>query len=246
MEVITLLLLIPIMLIGCVNQQESAFNSVEKKHHSAVIPVPQTNGEVTEWWMPRHEMINERLKKGNVDLLFVGNSIVHGWENTGKKYWDIYYNPRNAVNMGSGWDCTQHLLWRLDHSDFDNISPKLAIVLIGTNNSENTSEEVADGIIAACKRLHDRLPETKILLLSILPREHESSYQRQKNASASLMASKIADGKMINYLDVKDFFLTKDGLLSEDIMPDYLHPSEFGYKIWAEALEPKVAELMGE
>ena len=79
MEVITLLMPITIMLIGCVNQQESAFNSVEKKDHSAVTPVPQTNGEVTEWWTPRHEMINERLKEGNVDLLFIGNSIVHGY-----------------------------------------------------------------------------------------------------------------------------------------------------------------------
>ena len=29
-------------------------------------------------------------------------------------------------------------------------------------------------------------------------------------------------------------------------MPDYLHPNEGGYKMWAEAIETKVAELMGE
>jgi len=61
-----------------------------------------------------------------------------------------------------------------------------------------------------------------------------------------MLASKIANGKMIHYLDINGKFLTKDGFLSKKIMPDYLHPNEEGYKIWAEAIEPKVAELMGE
>jgi len=51
---------------------------------------------------------------------------------------------------------------------------------------------------------------------------------------------------MIHYLDINEEFLTKDGFLSKKIMPDYLHPNDEGYKIWAEAIEPKVAGLMGE
>ncbi len=243
------LLLMLIILAGCTNQQQSAFKSIEGKNHSAISPVEQTIEEVVEWWKPRHEMINKRLDKGNVDLLFIGNSIIHGWENIGREYWDIYYEPRNAVNMGFGWDRTQHVLWRLDHSNFDNISPKLAIVMIGTNNSggdDNTAEEIADGIIAICKRLRDKLPEMKILLLAIFPRGHEPSIQRQKNATASLLASKIADGKMIHYLDINEVFLTENGILTQDIMPDYLHPNKLGYKIWAESMEPIVAQMMGE
>jgi lysophospholipase L1-like esterase len=153
------------------------------------------------------------------------------------------------VYSRDSWDRTQHVLWRLDHSDFDNISPKLAIVMIGTNNSggdDNTAEEIADGIIAICKRLRDKFPEMKILLLAIFPRDQKPSAQRQKNATASLLASKIAEGKMIHYLDISRVFLTEDGILSQDIMPDYLHPNELGYKIWAEAMEPEVAQLMGE
>ena len=216
----------------------------QEKQGSAVTPEHRHS-----WWTLRNDAVNERVKQGNVDLLLIGDSITHGWENTGKKYWDQYYAPRNAVNMGFSGDRTQHVLWRLDHGHLEGISPKLAVLMIGTNNSngnDNTAEEIADGIIAICKTIRTKCPQTKILILAIFPRGPEPSDQRDKNAKASLLASKIADGKMVHYLDINDKFLTKDGFLSMKVMPDYLHPNEAGYKIWAEAIELKVAELMGE
>jgi beta-glucosidase len=151
--------------------------------------------------------------------------------------------------MGFGGDRTEHVLWRLDHGEIDGISPKLAVLMIGTNNSNGddyTAEEIADGIKAICCKLRQKLPKTKILILRIFPRGEQPSLQRDKNSTASRLASRIADGKMIHYLDINDNFLFKDGTLSKDIMPDLLHPNTRGYKIWAEAIEPVVAELMGE
>ena len=216
----------------------------EEKQHSAVSPDHRHS-----WWTLRHDAVNERVKQGDVDLLLIGDSITHGWENAGKKVWDKYYAPRKAVNMGFSGDRTQHVLWRLDHGHLEGISPKLAVLMIGTNNSngkDNTAEEIADGIIAICRKIRTKCPKTKILILAIFPRGPEPSEQREKNAKASLLASKIADRKMIHYLDINDKFLTKDGFLTKKIMPDYLHPNEAGYKIWAEAIESKVTELMGE
>jgi len=243
------LLLLSMILIGCASQQRLAFKLVEEKKHQAVTPVQSTFDWAIEWWGPRHEAVNERIKKGNVDMLFIGNSITHGWENEGKEVWDTYYGHRNAVNMGFGGDWTQHVLWRLDHSDLENISPKLAVILIGTNNSngdDNTPEEIADGIITICQRLRNRLPSMKILLLGIFPRGPEPSAQREKNRVASLRASRISDDKMIHYLNINQIFLAENGILTKDIMPDYLHLSEKGYRMWAEAMEPKVAQLLGE
>jgi len=222
----------------------SVASIAEQKQHSALAPAHRHS-----WWTLRNDAVNERVKQGDVDFLFIGDSITHGWENAGKEYWKKYYAPRKAVNMGFSGDRTQHVLWRLDHGHLDGISPKLAVLMIGTNNSngdDNTAEEIADGMIAICKRIRTECPKTKILILAIFPRGPEPSAQREKNAKASLLASKIADGKMIHYLDINDKFLTTDGFLSKKIMPDYLHPNETGYKIWAEAIEPKVAELMGE
>lgn len=220
-----------------------ALIAAEKKH-SALEPAHRHS-----WWTLRNDAVNERVKQGNADLLMIGDSITHGWEGGGKKFWDKYYEPRSAVNMGFSGDRTQHVLWRLEHGHLKGISPKLAVIMIGTNNSngeDNTAEEIADGIIAICKKLRAECPKMKILILAIFPRGPEPSEQREKNAKASKLASKIADGKMIHYLDINDEFLTKDGFLSKKVMPDYLHPNEAGYKIWAEAIEPKVAELMGE
>jgi len=215
-----------------------------QKQNSTVEPAHRHS-----WWTLRNDAVNERVKQGNVNLLMIGDSITHGWEGGGKKLWDKYYEPRNAVNMGFGGDRTQHVLWRLEHGHLKGISPKLAVLMIGTNNSngnDNTAEEIADGIIAICKKLRAECPKMKILILAIFPRGPEKSEQREKNAKASLLASKIADGKMIHYLDINDKFLTEEGFLTKKIMPDYLHPNEVGYKIWVEAMEPKVAELMGE
>ncbi len=131
----------------------------------------------------KHERINERAKQGDVDLLFIGDSITDNWAGPGKQVWEKYYGNRKAMNAGIGGDRTQHVLWRLDHGNVDGISPKLAIIMIGTNNSngnDNTAEEIADGIKAIVKELRDKLPETKILLLSIFPRGATSDEQLEK------------------------------------------------------------------
>ncbi|MHC4538369.1 MAG: ankyrin repeat domain-containing protein [Planctomycetota bacterium] len=229
------------MLSGCPSQQELAFRSIQGKTHSAITPVSRTG----EWWAGRHDAINERLKKGNVGLLFIGDSITHGWENAGKEIWAMYYAPRNAVNMGISGDRTQHVLWRLDHSHFENVSPQLAVILIGVNNSgDNTAEEITEGTIAICRRLRTRLPKMKILLLAIFPTKSES--RNQKRARASLLASRVADGKMIHYLDINPHFLTAKQELIEGVMRDGVHPNENGYRLWAEAIESKATELIGD
>ena len=242
---------------GCLEMQKSDPYGLAGKTHSAVTPADRAN---VEWWMPRHEQVLERVAQGNVDLIMVGDSITHGWENSGKAMWDQYYAPRNAVNMGFGGDRTQHVLWRLDHGEIDGISPKLAVLMIGTNNSngdDNTAEEIADGIKAICAEMRAKLPKTKILILAIFPRGDAEQRkvkgqgatfndQWAKNNKASQLASEIADGKHIFYLDINETFLDEHGVLTREIMPDLLHPKEKGYKIWAEAIEPTVKKLMGE
>lgn len=216
----------------------------EDKAPSTVVPVPRDGG-----WMNRHQSFNERVKKGNVDLLLIGDSITQGWEGAGKEAWAKHYDKRNAVNLGIGGDRTQHVLWRLDNGNVEGISPKLAVLMIGTNNSngtDNTAEEIGAGITAIVKKLREKLPQTKVLILAIFPRDEKPTPRREKNAKASEIASKLADNQNVFYLDIGSKFLTPDGLLTKDIMPDYLHLSPQGYTIWAEAIEPKVAELMGE
>ncbi|MHC4533631.1 MAG: platelet-activating factor acetylhydrolase IB subunit [Planctomycetota bacterium] len=218
--------------------------AVGAEKHSAVDPAHRHS-----WWTLRHWAVNERIKQGNVDMIFIGDSITHSWEGGGKEVWQKYYGHRNAVNMGFSGDRTQHVLWRLDNGNIDGISPKVAVIMIGTNNSnrdDNTAEEIADGMIAICKKLRAKLPRTKILLLAVFPRAEKPCPQREKIAKANKIASKIADGRMIHYLDIGPKFLEPDESISKEIMPDYLHLTPKGYKIWARAIEPTVTKLMGD
>ncbi|MCX7047449.1 MAG: platelet-activating factor acetylhydrolase IB subunit [Candidatus Sumerlaeota bacterium] len=223
-------------------QKDAAKDKPAAAPASATKPVPKDAK-----WMTRHEAILANVKKGNAEFIFVGDSITQGWEGSGKKVWEEYYGKRNAVNLGISGDRTQHVLWRLDNGEIDGIKPKAAVIMIGTNNSkDNTAEEIADGIKAIVEKLRTKLPDTKILLLAIFPRaEKADAAQRVKNAKASEIASKLADGKMVFYLDIGKKFLKDDGTLTKDIMPDFLHPNAKGYQIWSEAMEPELAKLVG-
>ena len=223
--------------------------------NSAVEPVPRD----TDFWQNRFAEISKRIEQGNVDLLFVGDSITHFWEGTsvardgttrpatGQAIWDRYYGNRNAASIGIAGDQTQHVLWRLDHGHVDGISPKLAVLMIGTNNSRaNTATEIGKGIVAVVEKLNAKLPTTPILLLAIFPRGTEPSEVRSKLAEASgYAAGQLADNDMVEYLNIGAEFLDEEGGLSAEIMPDALHPSAAGYQIWAETIEPVVARYLG-
>ncbi|MBC7852488.1 MAG: GDSL family lipase [Pirellulaceae bacterium] len=215
----------------------------DAKPNDAVVPAPRDGRS-----MERHEKFNARVKKGNVDLLLIGDSITEGWEGSGAKVWKEFYEKRNAVNLGIGGDRTQHVLWRLDNGNVDGIQPKLAVLMIGTNNSRsNTSEQIAEGVKAIVEKLHTKLPETKVLVLAIFPRGKDNEDKDRKvNAGANEIIAKLADDKGVFYLDIGDKFLDASGNLSKEVMPDLLHLNEKSYRTWAEATEESVKKLMGE
>ncbi len=211
--------------------------------HDAITPVPRDAN-----WMKRHDAMNARVKEGNVDLVFIGDSITQGWEGSGKAVWKEFYGERNAVNLGIGGDRTQHVIWRLDNGNLEGISPKLAVIMIGTNNSgTNSSEQIAEGTTAIVDQLKKKSPTTKILVLGVFPRgETPADAKRQVNEKTNAIVATLADNEHVFYLDIAKSFLQDDGTLSKEIMPDLLHLSEKGYTIWAESIEPQVAKLMAE
>ena len=215
----------------------------EVKPNDAVVPAAKEGN-----WMKRHESFNERVKKGNVDLLLIGDSITQAWEGPGKKAWEEFYAKRNAVNLGIGGDRTQHVLWRQEPGSIDGPKPMAAVIMTGTNNSgSNTSEQIAEGVKAIVDKLKEKLPETKVLVLAIFPRgANKDDARRKVNEGANALIAKLADDKQVFFLDIGAKFLKEDGTLSKEVMPDLLHLNEASYRTWAEAIEPKVAQLMGE
>ena len=215
----------------------------------AIMPEVQNAAWAVQWWMPRHEAkLAERKAMGQVDLLMVGDSITHGWESGGKPTWDQYYANRNALNIGFSGDRTEHVIWRFQNGAIDDIQPKLAVIMIGTNNTghrQEQAEHTAAGIKRIVEELQMRCPETKILLLGIFPRGETADHPMRKlNAEINAIIRNYADDQQVWYLDIGDKFLDADGNLPKQIMPDRLHPNAKGYEIWAEAMEEKIVELM--
>ncbi len=211
--------------------------------NTALVPVARTNAS----WIQRHESMNQRARQGNVDLIYVGDSIVEHFDKQGKEVWAHYYSPRHALNLGIGGDRTEHVLWRLDHGNIEGISPKLAIVMIGQNNGgHNTGEEIGEAVTAIILKLRTRLPNTKILLLGIFQRRAKPTPERAVLARANEIAGKLADGKNIFYMDINHIYVQPDGSIPRSLMYDFEHPTPLGHRVWAEAIENKVAELMGD
>jgi beta-glucosidase len=211
--------------------------------NSALVPVKH-EGKRTDLVMARAQ-----AAPGDYDIEFIGDSITDFWEGTGKNVWQEYYGHRKAINMGVSGDRTQHVLWRFEHAQLDGIKAKVAVVMIGTNNSnnrDNTEGEILEGVAAIVQQIRTRQPETKILLLGIFPRGNTFNAQRGKILQVNQALARLDDGKNVFYLDFGSQLIENDGSIAKGIMKDSLHPTEAGYKIWAAAIEPKLKELLGE
>ena len=222
---------------------------------STVVPVTQDRSWPSYDWAKRHELTSAAVKKTQPQILFIGDSITHffGGEQfdsyalRGQQTWGEFYAPRNAGNLGFGWDKTENVLWRLQHGAIDGIAPKLVVMMIGTNNTGTCSApDIAAGIEAIVYEFTKRLPQSKILLLGIFPRGEKPNPQREKIAEINSIIAKLNGTHNVTFLDIGPKFLPPEGVITKDIMPDFLHPNEKGYRIWAEAIEPTVKQLMGE
>ena len=211
---------------------------------SALIPATRTNPAN---WMARHEGFVAQAKKGGVDILFMGDSITDNWRSKGVNVWNKCYAPRHAANFGIGGDRTQHVLWRIEHGELDGIKPKVTVLMIGTNNSNSDpADEIAKAIKLILDDIHARIPDTKILLLAVFPRNKptDKPEQMEKIHQVNDLIAKYDDGKTVKFLDIGPKFLGPDGKVPADIMADFLHPSEKGYQIWADAMNPTLDALM--
>lgn len=216
----------------------------------ALEPAKLTEWWALDWWEPRHQQVLKRIAEGEVDLLMIGDSITHGWENEGKPVWDEYYAKRNAVNLGFSGDRTENVLWRLEHGEIDGISPKLAVLMIGTNNTGHRlqpAQYTAQGIAKIVETLRTKLPETKVLVLGVFPRDAKpDAPMRLINRDINKRIEKLADGKNVFFLDIGDTFLNDDGVLTREVAPDLLHLNTDSYRLWAQAMEPTLKKLLGE
>ncbi len=224
-------------------------------HVDASAPIAKKD---TGHFLAMHEYFLARIKIGPIGLLFLGDSITENWGRVAPALYEESYSAYHPANFGIGGDTTQNVVFRVENGELDGITPnpKVLVFMLGTNNSGSHS---ADEIFAADKKIigeiRAKLPDTKILLLAIFPRgprkERDGSIlpgDAEKRMAVigdvNHQLATLDDGKMIRYLDIGPKFLDANGKIPLDIMPDQLHPSLAGYKIWVAAMQPLLTEML--
>jgi lysophospholipase L1-like esterase len=204
----------------------------------ATVPIPRDDN--------RHRTFLEIARGAPIELLFVGDSITDGWRNAGQPIWDQHFAPLKPANFGIGGDTTQGVLWRMQNGELEGFKAKLIVLMLGTNNiNRNPNDEIVEGDRLIVEEFKKRQPQGKVLILGIFPRAQQASdpYRASIKDINSKLA-RLADNKQVFYMDIGEKFLTPDGTLTPEIMPDGLHPNLRGYRIWADAISGRVKELM--
>lgn len=205
----------------------------------------------------RHDEKVAAVGKAKYDLIMMGNSITNNFDKPEyRPVWDQFFAPRKALNLGFSGYRTENIIWNIENGELEGQSPKVLVLEIGTNNideknypTRHTAAQLAGGIEAIVKLVRKKLPATKIVILRCFPGAYGGPNPTSHRAileRASDIAARLADGKDIFYCDVNHVFLNFDGSINRELMPDYLHPSPAGAKLWAQAMEPLLSSLMGD
>lgn len=203
-------------------------------------------------WVGQHEGFVATTTKdaARITAVFYGDSLTQGWGSEAKELFAERYGKRGAVNYGIGGDSTRQLLWRISHGEVDGLRPKVVVLKIGTNNLYNdansgSDEEIATGIETVVRLLRSKLPDAKVLLLGLLPRQNE--WFSGRVTRINLLISKLDDGKTVRYLDMGTKFASAPGkVIPELYNQDQLHLVQKGYALWADTMAPLFDELMGK
>lgn len=216
-------------------------------------PVPANVPFHNERTEARHQSFLEVAKAGNIDLLFVGDSITDWFAHPigqrgipGGEVWKASFGAMKPANFGIAGDTTQGVLWRMQNGELEGFKAKLIVLMLGTNNiNRNPIDEIVDGDRLIIEEFKKRQPQAKVLLLGIFPRTADANAPiRSTIKEINSKLAKLADNKQVFYMDIGDKFLTADGTLTTEVMGDGLHPTARGYQIWADAILPTVRELM--
>lgn len=225
----------------------------QEKGNTAIVPVPKLEEDCYDWW-ERHEQVLRVQSELNPEVVLIGDSITHFWGGEPKspgiaghaEAWNAAFEKYRVLNMGFGWDRTQNVLWRLDHGQLAGLEPSVVVILIGTNNTSetenapaNVADEIGEGLRAICDRVEAAVPNANIVIMAVLPREHEPDHPRRALIrDINVRYEALAKERCYAFIDIGPKLLEADGTLSAEIAPDYCHLSDLGYTRWAEELRP--------
>ena len=220
--------------------QQPAAPAAEKKP-AAVTRTAESAITPKGFRVNRHKEFLKRKAEGPVGLLFLGDSITDHWPKNGATTW-AKFTPYQPADFGVSAMRTEGLLWNITNGELEGINPKAVVILIGINNILQCPDDKPEWIAAAIQKVTEtvqaRIPETKVLLMGILPGRWGHVQAQPRIAAVNQLLARLDDGKKTRFLDIGASFLTPTGEVNRDLLPDRLHPNEKGYEIWYDAMQP--------
>lgn len=243
----TLLHLITVLL-GAASLALSASSAPAPALPSTLKPEPHQRDPYD--WNGRHEAVKKRNQAVKSEYVMIGDSITHHWggepsgdsKKVGATSWNQLFGPHAATNMGFGFDYVDNAYYRVQNGELDGISPRVIIVLLGTNNlghRKDTPQACADNIKAFVRLVRQKCPSSKILLLGVLPRKEKNLAGPVRETNKLL--AKLQNGKNVFFADPGKALLSGDGTAPKnEFMKDVVHPNARGYEV----LEKELAGLL--
>lgn len=217
---------------------------------TTLVPVTQDRDKAVYDWAARHQEVLDLGKQGPVDVVLLGDSILHYWAGApkapivrGDASWKELFQEKKAANLGFGWDRVENVLWRVQNGELTALKPSKIILLIGTNNLEiNSAAEIRMGIVAVCNAIKKTLPESSIHVLGILPRTLPAKLLARPAEVNKELHQHLAGLPRTHFYDLSAAFLDEEGKLLSKLFSDGLHPNEEGYQRLAAALRQIIAK----
>lgn len=170
-------------------------------------------------------------------IAFVGDGLTAGGR------WDEWFPAYGVHNLGMSGDTTDEIIAKLDV--VVELQPTAVAVLIGTNDLgwRRSDEYVVRNTETFLVVLRKRLPSTRILVQSVLPREREYAPTIQ---SINRHLRQFSPTQRARYLDLWPVLAEPDGELSPMCSNDRLHLNAEGYAVWVAELGPALEALFGQ
>ncbi|XP_036320199.1 platelet-activating factor acetylhydrolase IB subunit beta homolog [Rhagoletis pomonella] len=204
---------------------------------------PDLDGD--ERWICIHRRFISECREKDPDVIFLGDCVLETLQDS--ETWNQYFAPMHCLNFSIRGDRTENVLWRVENGELDNVKPKIVVLHVGTNNIENSAEQIAEGIVEIVHRIRAKLPGTYIVLPTLLPRGHLPNKLREKNSEVNrIVKEKVIGLNQVQTVCIGKGLLQADNTISHHDMFDYKNLTNSGAKKAFEPVHDLLSQILNE
>jgi lysophospholipase L1-like esterase len=136
-----------------------------------------------------------------------------------------------------------------------NLNPKVFWIVVGTNDlgeDHCAVESIVAGILAVVGEVQLQRPDATIVVNSLLPRSIHpdgtlgSEFWPSIQSINRMLESFIGTLEGVHWFHATNLFLSNDTTMNTQLMPDLLHPSASGSRIWCRKMLVTLERLMND